>query len=95
MCPYNRKFSSPVTELAFKARASFDSPSLEAWMGMSVEEWRVFAKVSAIKRAKRRGFSRNVAVALGNGRDSASVPALARALSDEAATVTRQRQPSP
>jgi epoxyqueuosine reductase len=83
VCPYNRKFSSPVTELAFRARSSFDSPSLEAWMGMSVEDWRVFAKGSAIKRTKRRGFLRNVAVALGNAGDPASVPALTGALSDE------------
>ena len=52
-------------------------------MGMSVSEWQVFSKGSAIKRAKRRGFLRNVAVALGNKGDPASVPALAAALSDE------------
>ncbi|WP_206044528.1 HEAT repeat domain-containing protein [Gemmatimonas groenlandica] len=43
----------------------------------------MFSKGSAIKRTKRRGFLRNVAVALGNAGDPASVPALTSALSDE------------
>jgi epoxyqueuosine reductase len=83
VCPWNHRFSRPVTELALKPRESFESPSLEAWMGMSVEQWQAFSKGSAIKRAKRPGFLRNVAVALGNKGDPASVPALAAALSDE------------
>ena len=41
-------------------------------MGMSVSEWRVFSKGSAIKRARRSGFLRDVAVALGNKGDPAS-----------------------
>jgi epoxyqueuosine reductase len=38
-------------------------------------------------RPKRRGFLRNVAVALGNARDPIAVPALSRALEDEEALV--------
>ena len=83
VCPYNRKFSKPLTELALKARSWFEAPSLIDWMGMSPEDWREFSRRSPVKRAKRRGFLRNVAVALGNRRDRDAVPALVAALSDE------------
>ena len=66
VCPYTRKFSRPVTELAFQARAGRESPSLIDWMRMSPEDWTAFSRRSPIKCAKRRGFLRNVAVALGN-----------------------------
>jgi epoxyqueuosine reductase len=49
---------------------------------MSPDEWRESSRGSPIKRAKRRGFLRNAAVALGNRRDPASVPALVTALAD-------------
>ena len=40
-------------------------------------------KDSPIKRAKRRGFLRNVAVAMGNARDPDTVPVLSHAIADE------------
>jgi epoxyqueuosine reductase len=83
VCPFTRKFAKPVRELAFKARPWFESPSLIDWMGMSEPEWVAFSRRSPIKRAKRRGFLRNVAVSLGNSRDPAAVPVLAAALSDD------------
>jgi len=65
------------------AREGLDGPSLIAWMGMSQEEFSVRFKGSPIKRAKRRGLLRNVAVALGNWGSPEAVPALAAALNDE------------
>ena len=58
-------------------------PSLIDWMGMSTAAWVEFSRRSPIKRAKRRGFLRNVAVALGNSGDPAAVPVLSRSLSDD------------
>ena len=43
---------------------------------MSPEAWREFSAGSFIKRANRRGFVRNVAVALGNSGDPAAVAPL-------------------
>lgn len=86
VCPFSHKFSKPLTELAFKARPWFASPSLTDlidWMGMSTAAWVEFSRRSPIKRAKRRGFLRNVAVALGNLRDPAAVPVLLNSLSDD------------
>ncbi|HXC24465.1 MAG TPA: tRNA epoxyqueuosine(34) reductase QueG [Gemmatimonadaceae bacterium] len=82
VCPYTKKFSKPVTELALKARPEMEAPSLIALMRMSNEEWRQFSNGSPIKRAKRRGFLRNVAVALGNTASADAVSVLIDALSD-------------
>ena len=82
VCPWN-SFSEPTTEEAFLAREGLDGPSLIEWMGMTQEEFSARFKGSPIKRAKRRGLLRNVAVALGNWGSPEAVPALAAALNDE------------
>ncbi|HEX2076749.1 MAG TPA: hypothetical protein VHG08_03540 [Longimicrobium sp.] len=55
-----------MSEKAFLAREGLDGPSLIGWMTMTQEEFSARFKGSPIKRAKRRGLLRNVAVALGN-----------------------------
>ncbi len=52
-------------------------------MGMSQEEFSPRFKGSAVKRTRRRGLLRNVAVALGNWGAPEAVPSLAVALNDE------------
>jgi epoxyqueuosine reductase len=44
---------------------------------------------SAVKRAKRRGLLRNVAIVLGNTKNPAAIPALARALREDAEPLVR------
>jgi epoxyqueuosine reductase len=58
------------------------APELIPLLALTDEEFRARFKGSAIKRPKRRGFLRNVAVALGNLGAVEAVPALVRALSD-------------
>jgi epoxyqueuosine reductase len=86
VCPWN-SFATPSTEEAFLSREGLDGPSLVEWMMMTQEEFSARFKGSPIKRAKRRGLLRNVAVALGNWGSSEAVPALAVALNDEEALV--------
>jgi len=52
-------------------------------LALTPTEFRRRFRGSPILRAKRRGFLRNVAVALGNLRSPEAVPALIRALDDE------------
>ncbi|MBI4540785.1 MAG: tRNA epoxyqueuosine(34) reductase QueG [Gemmatimonadetes bacterium] len=59
-----------------------DGPRLLDLMRMSEAEWDEFSRGSAIRRARRAGFLRNVAVALGNWGSPEAVPVLAAALSD-------------
>ena len=86
VCPWNR-FSPKTDEPAFLAREGLDGPSLIEWMTMTQEEFSRRFKNSPIKRTKRRGLLRNVAVALGNWGSPDAVPALAIALNDEEALV--------
>ena len=82
VCPWNR-FATETGEAAFLAREGLDGPSLIEWMTMTQEEFSARFKGSPIKRAKRRGLLRNVAVALGNWGAPEAVPALAVALNDD------------
>jgi epoxyqueuosine reductase len=52
-------------------------------MSLSQAEFSARFRRSPVKRAKRRGLLRNVAVALGNWGSPEAVPVLAAALSDE------------
>jgi epoxyqueuosine reductase len=54
---------------------------------MTPAGWEEFSRGSAIRRAGRAGFLRNVAVALGNWGAAEAVPALARALVGEESLV--------
>ena len=87
VCPYTRKFSKPLSELAFAPRpalAGKDARTLATeLLSMSQPEFSTAFKGSPMKRAKLRGLKRNAAVVLGNLALSEDVPALASALSDD------------
>jgi len=61
-----------------------DAPSLVALLKMALdpEAWEAFSRGSAIRRAGRAGFARNICVALGNWGSPEAVPVLTRALAD-------------
>ena len=82
MCPWNQKFAAVSPEPAFQAGPDTEGPALVELMGLSPEEFATRFSGSPVKRAKRRGFLRNVAVALGNWGGREAVPVLARALDD-------------
>jgi epoxyqueuosine reductase len=80
-CPWNR-FAQVSHETAFTARQSRTGMSLRAYLQLSDAEFRQLFKNSPIERIKRRGFLRNVCVALGNAGDVSDIPALERAAAD-------------
>jgi epoxyqueuosine reductase len=80
-CPWNR-FAQESRESAFRARRSTVGMSLREYLDLTDAEFRTLFKKSPIKRIKRRGFLRNVCVALGNVGDPSDVPALQRAAAD-------------
>jgi epoxyqueuosine reductase len=81
-CPWNR-FAQVSHETAFAARHSTTCMSLQEYLELTDAEFRAVFKNSPIKRIKRRGFLRNVCVALGNAGDVSDIPALERAAADE------------
>jgi len=86
ICPYNVK-ATPAREEAFQPRAGLYAPDLIPLLSLTEEEFRRRFRGSPILRAKRRGFLRNIAVALGNLKSREAVPALIRALQDEESLV--------
>lgn len=67
VCPFNRpKFAQATSEPDFRARPGMTASALVELMGMDEPAWDRFARGSALRRARRGGFLRNVAVALGN-----------------------------
>jgi epoxyqueuosine reductase len=79
-CPWNR-FASVSREAVFAARPA-SQMLLRDYLALDEAQFRVLFRRSPIKRIKRRGFLRNVCVALGNVGDCADLPALRRAASD-------------
>jgi epoxyqueuosine reductase len=87
VCPVNRK-ALPGNHPEFAPAAGIGpSPSLVELLDMSEDEFKERFRHSPVKRAKWAGLRRNAAVALGNLRDPAALPALARALHSEPALV--------
>ena len=76
VCPFNHKFSTPTAEPAFMSRPGVDGVELTEMISLTQEEFSARFKGSPVKRAKRRGLLRNVAVALGNWGSPDAVPAL-------------------
>jgi epoxyqueuosine reductase len=73
----------PVAE-ADSTHPGTESPSLIALLEVALDEsaWDAFSRGSAIRRAGRAGFARNVCVGLGNWGSVAAIPVLTSALSD-------------
>ncbi len=80
-CPWNR-FAEVSRESAFAARTSTMGMALRDYLQLDDEDFRRLFRNSPIKRIKRRGFLRNVCVALGNVGDADDLPALERAAFD-------------
>jgi len=88
VCPYNVKAKTTEEEVFFP-RDGLYAPGLIPLLSLSEEEFRRSFRGSPILRAKRRGFLRNVAVALGNLKSREAVSALIQALQDEEPLVRR------
>ena len=83
VCPHNNpKFVQITSEEAFWPRAGVHGAKLIELMGMDQAEFSRRFRNSPVKRTKRRGMLRNVAVALGNWGSSEAVPVLTAALDD-------------
>ena len=83
VCPWNSgKFVQLSREQDFAPRSHVNPRKLIELMGMNETEWDAFSQGSAIRRARRAGFLRNVAVALGNWGSPAAAHVLTAALRD-------------
>jgi epoxyqueuosine reductase len=81
VCPYNVK-ASPEADASYAPREGLYAPELIPLLSITDEDFRRRFRGSPLLRAKRRGLSRNVAVALGNIGSTQAVDALITALDD-------------
>jgi epoxyqueuosine reductase len=75
VCPWNR-FAAVSRETAFAARSATSAMQLRDFLALTNEQFNALFRGSPIKRVKRRGFLRNVCVALGNVGTIADLSAL-------------------
>jgi epoxyqueuosine reductase len=88
VCPWNR-FAPEQGDPAFAPRPDVPEPELVVELALTAEEFRWEFKGSPVLRAKRRGYLRNVAVALGNQGDARAIPALERAMTEDPERLVR------
>ena len=79
ICPWNR-FAEEDHDPAFDAQAGIFDPVLVEDLALTPQEFNRKFKQNPVLRSKRRGYLRNVAVALGNLGDPAARPALEKAV---------------
>lgn len=80
VCPWNLRFASPKGEPDFVPRDP--APDLTVELTLTPEQFNRKFKNTPLTRPKRRGYLRNVAIALGNAKDPTTLPALAHVLTD-------------
>jgi epoxyqueuosine reductase len=81
VCPWNR-FASQDGDEAFSPRSELPRPQLIRELELTPEAFNRKFKNSPVKRTKRRGYLRNVVVAVGNSGDESTIPALEKAGKD-------------
>jgi epoxyqueuosine reductase len=89
VCPWNIRFTEPVSEPAFQPRPGVPRPILVEELELTPQAFNRKFKRSPVQRAKRRGYLRNIAVALGNARDFDAVSALQKSLETEIEPLVR------
>ncbi len=86
VCPWNRR-RRQVAGPGFAPRPGLVAPDLEELACLDPEAFSARFRKSPLKRAKRRGLLRNVAIALGNSGDPGKRPLLETMARDEDALV--------
>jgi epoxyqueuosine reductase len=88
VCPWNRFADEGDSAFVENRPAHFLTEELT----LSPQEFNQRFKGSPVKRARRRGYLRNVAVALGNTGETIALPVLQQALNDEESMVREHAQ---
>ena len=86
-CPWNR-FAGKGRLMAQHRRDDLDQADLIELLSLDEDGFRAKFRNTPIKRTKRRGFLRNVCVALGNIGDDKAIPALKRVQKDQESLIS-------
>ena len=86
VCPWNR-FAAEEYDPGFTPYPDLPNPDLIADLRLTPQGFNQKFKDNPVQRAKRGGYFRNTAIALGNSRSKAGIPALEAALQENSALV--------
>jgi epoxyqueuosine reductase len=87
VCPWNLRFAPETGDPAFAPRPEIPSPTLAEELILTPQGFNQKFKNSPLKRAKRRGYLRNLAVAAGNSGKAELLPALEHAQKNDEALI--------
>ncbi len=83
VCPWNKKAKPDRSSRPVRFEGKIDShPNLIKEFSLTPQEFNKKFKNNPVKRAKRRGYLRNIAVALGNAGNPEAIPVLEKAKDD-------------
>ncbi|MEJ5313629.1 MULTISPECIES: tRNA epoxyqueuosine(34) reductase QueG [Anaerolinea] len=90
VCPWNVRFGNAEPYPAFYPREGVPEPDLAEEMLLDPIGFNRKFKNSPIQRPRRRGYLRNVAIALGNAQDERAIPALMTGITEDPEPLVRQ-----
>jgi len=82
VCPWNRK-AKATNESSFQPRDGLYNPELSSLVKLSDEDFRRIFKGNPVKRARRKGFLKNILVVMGNSGSKEFIPDIKEYLNDE------------
>ncbi|KAA3642963.1 MAG: tRNA epoxyqueuosine(34) reductase QueG [Chloroflexi bacterium] len=89
VCPWNLRFAPATGDEHFTPRSGLPVIDLQSELQLTPQEFNRKFKGSPVKRTKRRGYLRNVTVALGNSSDPSVIPPLTEALENDPEPLVR------
>lgn len=92
VCPWNMRFARQATDSAFAPREGLPFPPIAEDLKLTPQEFNRKFKDSPLKRAKRRGYQRSLAVAAGNSGRRELLAALKEAQNHDEPLVARHAE---
>ncbi|HNT53697.1 MAG TPA: tRNA epoxyqueuosine(34) reductase QueG [Anaerolineaceae bacterium] len=89
VCPWNRKWLDTPGDAALAPRPELVAPRLIPELELGPAAFQARFQETPILRTRRRGYLRNVALALGNSQDTSAVPVLGHVLQMEEEALIR------
>lgn len=89
VCPWNLRFAAEDGDPELAPRTGFPRPNLEGELQLTPQAFNIKFRGSPMQRPHRRGYLRNIAVALGNAGRESAIPVLASVMGGEPEPLVR------
>jgi epoxyqueuosine reductase len=89
VCPWNIRFAPTIGDISLVPKIESQLPKLLQEISLTTKEFNQKFRHSAVSRARRRGYLRNVAISIGNSMDPSTIEALAHITNHEVEPIVR------